>query len=63
MEVVSTSNLVSTEAKKKRKKKRKNTGYNFQTTTIDFLVSLVAAHDLMSDQIGCYTYMQIRSYS
>ena len=50
MEVVSTSNLVSSEAKKTIK------ACNFQTIPIDLFVML---HDLMRGQIGSYGYMQI----
>ena len=50
MKVVSTSNLVSLEAKKII------TTRNFQTMTIS---SFFVPHDLMKGQIGSYEYMQI----
>ena len=50
MEVVSTSNLVSSEAEKT------TTTCNFQTMNIN---SFVMSHDLMRGQIGSYGYMQI----
>ena len=46
IEVVSTSNLVSSEI-------NKTTSCNFQTTVID---SFVIPHDLMRGQIGSYAY-------
>ena len=50
MEVVSTTNLVSSEAEKI------TTACNFQTMPIN---SFFVLHDLMRDQIGSYEYMQI----
>ena len=50
MEVVSTSNLVSSENEKK-----KTTACNFQTTAIN---SFAIPHDLMRDQMGTYAYFQ-----
>ena len=50
MEVVSTSNLVSSEAKKI------TIVCNFQTMPIN---SFFVPHDLMRGQIGSYEYMQI----
>ena len=52
MEVVSTSNLVSSEAKKT------TTAYNFQTMHIN---SFVIPHDLIRGQIESYGYTQIKS--
>ena len=54
MEVVSTSNLVSSDAKKA------TITCNFQTMNIN---PFVMPHDLRRDQIGKYGYMQILSYS
>ena len=51
MEVVSTSNLVFSENEKKKK-----TASNFKTRAMN---SSVMPHDLMTDQIGSYAYMQI----
>ena len=53
MEVVSTSNLVSSE-------KEKKTACNFQTMTVN---SFVIPHDLIRGQMGTYAYMQTSSYS
>ena len=50
MEVVSISNLVSSEAEKT------TIASNFQTMPIN---SFVMPHDLMRGQIGSYGYMQI----
>ena len=50
MKIVSTSNLVSSEAEKT------TTARNFQTMSIN---SFVVLHDLMRGQIGSYGYMQI----
>ena len=50
MEVVSTSNLVSSESKKK-----KTTACNFQTKAMN---SFVIPHDLMRDQMGTHAYLQ-----
>ena len=50
MEVVSTSNLVSSEAEKI------TTTCNFQTMNIN---SFAMSHDLMRGQIESYGYMQI----
>ena len=52
MVVVSTSNLVSSEMKKKRT----TAACNFKTMVMN---SFVMPHDLMRDQIGSYAYMQI----
>ena len=54
MEVVSTSNLVSSENEKT------TTACNFQTMAMN---SFVMAHDLMRGQIRSYAYMQEWSYS
>ena len=54
MELVSTSNLISSEAEKT------TTTCNFQTMNIN---SFVMSHDLMRGQIGSYGYMQIKNYS
>ena len=48
MEIVSTSNLVSSENEKK-------TAFNFQTMAAN---SFVIPHDLMRGQMGTYAYMQ-----
>ena len=50
MEVVSTSNLVSSENK---------TACNFQTLIIN---SFVMPHDVMRGQIGSYAYIQTRNF-
>ena len=50
MEVVSTSNLVSSENEKII------TAFNFQTMAMK---SSVMPHDLMRDQIGTYAYIKI----
>ena len=49
MEVVSTSNLVSSE------NEIKTTACNFQTTAMN---SFAIPHDLMRDQMGTYPYFQ-----
>ena len=49
MEVVSTSNLVSSENEETK------TACNFQTMAMN---SFVMPHDLMRGQIGSYAYMQ-----
>ena len=54
MEVVSTSNLVSSENEKT------TTACNFQTMAMN---SFVMAHDLMRGQIRSYAYMQEWRYS
>ena len=51
MEVVSTSNLVSSE------NGNITTACNFQKTVV--MNSSVMPHDLMRNQIGSYAYMQI----
>ena len=53
MEKVLISKLVSSENEKI------TTACNFQTMAMN---SSVMPHDLMSDQIGSYRYVQIRSY-
>ena len=50
MEVVSTSNLISSEAEKT------TATCNFQSMNIN---SFIMPHDLMRGQIGSYGYMQI----
>ena len=50
MEVVSTSNLVSSDAEKT------TTTCNFQTMNIDYFFM---SHDLMRGQIGSYGYIKI----
>ena len=61
MEVVSTSNLISSENKKKKttKKKQKKTACNFQTLAKN---SFVIVQYLMRGQMGTYAYMQTSSY-
>ena len=54
MELVSISNLVSSETEKPA------TACNFQIMAMN---SFVMTHDLMRGQIGSYVYMQIKSYS
>ena len=54
MEVVSSSNLVSSEAEKA------TIACSFQTLLI---ISFIMPHDLMRGQIGSYGYMEIKSYS
>ena len=51
MEIVSTSNLVSSEKKR---------ASNFQIMAMN---SFVIPHDLMRGQMGTYAYMQTSSYS
>ena len=57
MEVVSTSNLISSENKKKTKTKK--TACNFQTMAKN---SFVIVQYLMRGQMGTYAYMQTSSY-
>ena len=53
MEVVSTSNLVSSKNKTKQQKKNK------QTVA---MIYFVIPHDLMRGQMGAYAYMQTSSH-
>ena len=55
MEVVSTSNLVSSENKENRTKKRQTIACDFQTMAMN---SFVIPHDLMTGQMGTYAYFQ-----
>ena len=55
MEVISTSNLISSENEKKE-----TTTCNFQTMA---MISFVIPHDLMRGQMATYAYMQTSSYS
>ena len=54
MEVVSTSDLASSENEKT------TTACNFQILALN---SFVIPHDLMTGQIGSYPYMQTQNYS